>query len=597
MSDLAKREELSIAVKNMLQKHKLNIQVGDLIIRPDDGSIYRIREIDEEHIHIQHKWNDKWSNYGSIRYEEYVSRKYVKLDRPIEQIELETMENMKDLDKLFDSQEEKTESTSLACAGNKEYYEQCESDLMARKDKFALMQAAMNRKINALDQFMRGLEKQLGYVRKVLGVVELYLGVHEEIVQIKEGQPALVGEPIHVRQQLLYMDEELGDPKDGGIDFQNLEDFDKWLLDPDHLNQVLPEHKGIVAIRVRRNSKPYLGYNPFRAAAMNLENFETYLLIRNGDNLYRIWSNVKVHPRLFPSKKDFEFPRMRSSSNGGKLEPDPFWDEDKQEEREFQFKTYGLMIQGIIHRTPIFQPITTEIDVFKPSTWNGMFVLIRDDEMQLPSGRLSWNEWQQKINAKIEVGSRIVYTLEPGWRREYMDYHVSYHCRHLSPPATGVYTVVPGINNEHDLRILYMPSDEVYTDWYYGCNDYGYHERKQRVGFGFSKTDSNVLNYDQISLQDIEFYLSNRTDRHNYVEMIPLLWMLRKQRLEELEREKCFVKLVVQRNGVSEKRVWKLIEWWKYKNKWHRPVSEDDAKALRMIERKIRRDNDKSNSN
>lgn len=588
MSNLAKREELSIEVKNMLQKHRIDVQVGDLVIHPSKGSIYRIDRIDEEHIHISYQWNEKWSSYGNIRFEEFSARNYVKIDRPIEDIELEVMEQMKDTDKLFNQELDSVETTSLACAGDKEYYLQCQQDLVDRKNKFAIMQAVMKRKSNELSNYMHGLQKQLGYVRKVLGIVELYLGVHEEVVQIREGQPASVTEPIHVRQQLLYMDEELGDPKDGGIDFQNLEDFDKWLLDPDHLNQVLPEHKGIVALRVRRNEKAYLGYHPFRAAGMNVENMKTYLLIRNGDNLYRIWSNVSVHPRLFPTKKDFEFPRMRSSFHGDKLEPDPFWDEEKQENQEFQFKTYGLMIQGIIHRTPIFQPITTEIDVFKPGTWNGMFVLIRDDEMQLPSGRLSWNKWQQKINADIEVGSRIVLTLGPGWKSEYMSYHVAYHCRHLSPPSTGVYTVVPGYNTEHDLRILYMPSDEVFTEWEWGCDDHGYHDRKQRVGFGFSKTDSNVLNYDQISLDDIEFYLGNRTDRGSYLEMIPLLWKLKNQRLEELEREKAFVKLIMSRNEISEERVWDLIAWWKFKNKWKRPIAEDDAKALRMIERRLK---------
>jgi len=31
-----------------------------------------------------------------------------------------------------------------------------------------------------------------------------------------------------------------------------------------------------------------------------------------------------------------------------------------------------------------------------------------------------------------------------------------------------------------------------------------------------------------------------------------------------------------------------LVDWWKYKNKWKRPIDKDDAKALRMIERKLK---------
>jgi hypothetical protein len=72
--------------------------------------------------------------------------------------------------------------------------------------------------------------------------------------------------------------------------------------------------------------------------------------------------------------------------------------------------------------------------------------------------------------------------------------------------------------------------------------------------------------------------------------MIPLLQEVRKWKLEETEREKEFVKLVMGRNKTTEEKVWEAIQWWKLKNKWKRGVDSDDAKALRMIERRIRRE-------
>ncbi len=40
-----------------------------------------------------------------------------------------------------------------------------------------------------------------------------------------------------------------------------------------------------------------------------------------------------------------------------------------------------------------------------------------------------------------------------------------------------------------------------------------------------------------------------------------------------------------------ESKVWEAIAWWKFKNKYKRPIDKDDAKALRMIQSKLISDN------
>ena len=151
-------------------------------------------------------------------------------------------------------------------------------------------------------------------------------------------------------------------------------------------------------------------------------------------------------------------------------------------------------------------------------------------------------------------------------------------------PGTGLYTAVPGADGKTDpdhLRFFYTPGDTIWRGW--GEED---GPRKKRIGFHFDTTE--VLNYDQLELDDLEFYINSRTERQHYLEMMPLLFKLRRERKEELEHEKHFVKLVAQRKNVSEDKVWKAVSWWKFKNKWKRPIAEDDAKALRMIERRLK---------
>ncbi len=102
-----------------------------------------------------------------------------------------------------------------------------------------------------------------------------------------------------------------------------------------------------------------------------------------------------------------------------------------------------------------------------------------------------------------------------------------------------------------------------------------------------------MLNYDAMSFEDIDFYLNSRLNRRHYLSMMPLLHQIKKQRLEELKWESSFVQMMVGQvskkiSGIDvEANVWECINWWKLKNKWKRPIRKDDAKALRMIEKKV----------
>lgn len=69
--------------------------------------------------------------------------------------------------------------------------------------------------------------------------------------------------------------------------------------------------------------------------------------------------------------------------------------------------------------------------------------------------------------------------------------------------------------------------------------------------------------------------------------MLPLLETIREARLKEIEWEESFVKLLEGRTRKPEMDIWDAVEWWKLKNKWKRPISQDDEKAIRMIEKRL----------
>lgn len=99
-----------------------------------------------------------------------------------------------------------------------------------------------------------------------------------------------------------------------------------------------------------------------------------------------------------------------------------------------------------------------------------------------------------------------------------------------------------------------------------------------------------VINYDNVTFEEIDYYLKSRVDRSNYLEMFRPLIGLRDELLKDIEKEKDFVKMVEGETGKSESEVWEALRWWKLKNKWKRSLTSDDSKAYRMIVRKLTKD-------
>jgi len=558
-------------------------------------------------------------------------------------------------------------NTSLISKNSKDNLLTLQNNLEERKNQAELIQAfvslEMEKKKKELDLIRQKLggvievfKKKIHKIMRVITTIELYLGIDEELFQIQEGEKAPKETPITFRQAVLYMDEEIGHWQGGGLDFTNIDWFDEWLVENDNYKKIFPEEKGLVVFRPRRYDKDY-GDDIIYNKQMNDENkYRTYLLIRNGECLYRVYTeNIVILPRLFPKRTELqklmeELQKVGMSS----------WDEEKKKDSFddllHQYKKRAILMQGLIDRTEVFHPLPVEekINLFDMENLEGKVQFIYDDEASLPSGRLSFWDWHEKINSKIGKGSRVLVT---GFnkRNEDIASRIYYYCNEYNlptSPSIGVYEVEEYLQKESvdmkrsefdrlkkvwdengieyeilqthkdqyninwqenyrdsnitpiyedglrvrstftHLTILYNPKDTVYGGW----TTYDPHERKKRIRLRIFPYDKFVLNYDQISLDDIEFYLTSRVDRPNYLEMMPLLEDMKKKRLEELENEKQFTKLVFGQvykkfKGESEEyintEIWKAIDWWKFKNMWKRPIDKDDSKALRMITKRI----------
>lgn len=275
---------------------------------------------------------------------------------------------------------------------------------------------------------LRQMVGQLRVLEDKIFTLEVYAGLQEEVRQIAEGEPAPITAKLAVRQTLLYMDEEtLIDYGRGGMDFTNLRAFDKWVTEPANLARVLPEPRGIVAFRVRRERKDYgpakTIWDAWAHMEMNEYNMATYLLIRNGGNVYRIASAVDFSPRLIPLRDEFEGHFEETHRRWGRnwphgpdeyetelIGPDHFGYDKRVEDLKDRLKHYNrvvVLLQGLLDRSEVFHPhapinLATEADL------NEWLHLIRDEEDGIGYTREKWEDYIARLNGLTKAGDTVL---------------------------------------------------------------------------------------------------------------------------------------------------------------------------------------------
>ncbi len=135
--------------------------------------------------------------------------------------------------------------------------------------------------------------------------VELYAGLSERIHLVREGEPGGTAEKVHLMQRMCYMDEEcLAQYEVGGMKYDDIVDFDRWLARPENMKRLLPHQKCVTSFRVRHHERKIRfegSISAFIQMHMEAEHDKaTFLYIRNGDRLYRMSTSLDFSTKLFP---------------------------------------------------------------------------------------------------------------------------------------------------------------------------------------------------------------------------------------------------------------------------------------------------------
>lgn len=481
----------------------------------------------------------------------------------------------------------------VTTTGNRAHLDVIRAGIAEKQNQIEYINRIVAAKASHLNSLMVSYGEQMSMLKRAIGVLETYLGVWQEVYIIRDGPEAPITTPISLRQQMLFMDEECGDPRKGargqkGIDWSSVDQFDEWLTAGYNFHRVLPEPKGVVVIRPTRQDRHYSD-DMWTQVQTDGQNRMAYLLIRNGERLYRIWLGDTLGPKLFPAADELDRMQARARKEGGG------YYQRKADDGKFSYLNNMAMLQGLLDRTQVFNPLPGRINLSDPFTYGGLINFIRDAEPSLaPAGHQPWPEWKDQINAQIVRGSRVFIGDVP-WSEYAASRFVRYYQKGSQPPAPspGVYTVDEiddtedfGTKKVRQLVISYNPGDQVAfgPEWLYDP-----HPRKNNLRWKVHRSDPFLLNYDLITLADLEYYIGSRIERHHFLSMMPLLWDLRDARLSERDWEAHFVRLATARTGrTDESDVWAAVEWWKNRVIWKRPISKNDTLALRMIEQRLK---------
>jgi hypothetical protein len=416
--------------------------------------------------------------------------------------------------------------------------------------------------------------------------INLYLGRNEQIHVLRTGNPAPVEKKITLRQAVLYMDEECAiAARTEGIDINSIEQFDQWLLESSaHLNRVLYEDKGIVALHVKRYKKTY-GNDPWAYNEINKANLHwTYFLIRNGENLYRVFIDLDAGEYLFPTTDSLT--NLFHEAKPGSKE---YMAAIKMaEESHRHYLRVLLVLQGLLDRTPIFRPAPVErINLCDPAQSSEYVNFVYDSEKQLTDGRPLFDEWLADVNDQLEVGHRIMGTFDyrsgiRGSKANDLDSRVA--PTNANSPSSNILHTIDQESDGHFSFKYERVGEKIYTR-------HGSHNPVNRASCWVEKGDNFFLNFDAVELQDLEYYATHRQSRHLYRDMIKLLEESIKLKKKETADEEPFRNLLVgemmKNYSVSfedaAERVPALIRWWKFKNREHRALLSNDRLALDMI--------------
>lgn len=277
------------------------------------------------------------------------------------------------------------------------------------KEKAAVALAQTTHVRKFTDELMKGLAS-----------LDLYTGKNVEVVTIKEGAPAPAEELLTLMQRKLFIEEELAVWADleEDFDYSSIELFDEHIAkSPALLQQICPTPRCVVAVAMRRRTVDYENIDPQEWMRRNHQNRAVFLLVRNGENLHRVYSGEPTHElvaRLFPARQENE--ENFKGVDGEKISFNHIEFTRRMAKADAEalaYKRILILLCGLDHRLKLFGDWYAEaqgLGFISQGFQQRWMRFIGDDEegTLIGESRPPFHEWLKSRNDYLQSGSRVL---------------------------------------------------------------------------------------------------------------------------------------------------------------------------------------------
>lgn len=378
-----------------------------------------------------------------------------------------------------------------------------------------------------------------------LASLGIYTGDGVSVHKIVSGSSADASIPLHLYQDRLYFDEEMAaEGIIGGFDFENMHQLGQiFSRDFNVIDRMIPAQRGVVLVRIRREGKDYARGGPatFEHLMMNLENETTYLLVRDGENVFVVYSDVTTDQakHLFPTAQEIE---KIFRYSGREIRPehlDYSKARDMFERSTVFYKRMLLLLWGLNDRERIFG------EFFDANVYGNWYaedfqakhlVYVYDAEGTLTVDRPTFNDWANEQNAKLQVGSRVA--VNYGKLISVDSAPDFYHDR---PNSNGSYSrkfsviepiqITQVVKSKTNSLILRAEGE----GW--GRAGTGMVRKTMSIDIakGLMEDQLGCICIDDIEIADLNYYLDSRAQRRGYLDYFDMFNAVRRQIMAEDE--------------------------------------------------------------
>lgn len=372
------------------------------------------------------------------------------------------------------------------------------------------------------------------YVAKLIeGIasLDLYVGKAVEVQSIRSGKSADPTEPLSFVQKKLLVDEELAiwADVDEEFDFTKEALFFDALRNHDNLvDQIFPTTRCVLVMATTRRNIDY--GDRWTNNAKNEENRKVFLMVRNGENIHRVFSPVESHlgaNRLFPSKDDQD--RIFRGVDGSEIKfEDVAYTTHLASHAKYalHYKRFLLLMCGLDHREKLFGDFYDGIPSldFVTQAFQDQYCRFLHDEdgagLLEGNRRLPVRQWIEEKNAYLSSGSRVLchweQLMNPSTAPSACESgHTSdnYHLKYL--PANTIDLKIVARNGEH-LCVKVDVSSRYGRGRRFQCN-----VKLTEIANSYrSASGMPYLCLDTVEPEELLWYLHNRESRTDHLHYI-----------------------------------------------------------------------------